>query len=97
MRTTTHHHSLTITLAVASLVTVLASGCGQGPADRRASELEDFPAEVVSGAHAYVGDPWERRSREQHNAEQHSADGWEHRLTAEHNRQVRAAHRAECR
>ena len=96
MRSTTHHRTLT-TLAVASLVTVLASGCGQGPADRRASELEDSTTEVVAGAHAYVGDPWERRSREQHNSEQHSADGWEHRLTAEHNRQVRAAHRAECR
>ena len=35
MRSTTHHHTLT-TLAVASLVTVLAAGCGQGPADRRA-------------------------------------------------------------
>ena len=96
MRTTTHHHSLTITLAVASLVTVLASGCGQGPADRRASELEDSTAEVVSGAHAYVGDPWERRSREQHNAEQHSVDGWEHRLTAEHDGRVKAAGASMC-
>ena len=59
MRSTTHHRTLT-TLAVASLVTMLASGCGQGPADRRASELEDSTTEVVAGAHAYVGDPWER-------------------------------------
>ena len=96
MRSTTHHRTIT-TLAVASLVTVLTAGCGQGPADRRASELEDSTTEVVSGARAYVGDPWERRSREQHNAEQHSVDGWEHRTTAEHDRRVRAAHRVECR
>ena len=48
MRSTTHHRTLT-TLAVASLVTVLAAGCGQGPADRRASELEDSTTEVVVG------------------------------------------------
>ena len=89
MRSTTHHRPLT-TLAVASLVTMLASGCGQGPADRRASELEDSTTEVVAGARAYVGDPWERRSRAQHYAEQHSVDGWEHRVTAEHERRMEA-------
>ena len=95
MRSTTHHRTLTA-LAVASLVTVLASGCGQGPADRRASELEDSTTEVVAGAQAYVGDPWERRSREQRNAEQHSVDGWEQRTTAEHERRVAAAKAAAC-
>jgi hypothetical protein len=95
MRTTTHHRTVT-TLVVASVVTVLAAGCGQGPADRRARELEDSTAEVVSGARAYAGDPWERRSRERHNAEQHSVDGWEHRLTAEHDRRVRSALPSTC-
>ena len=51
MRSTTHHRTLT-TLAVASLVTVLAAGCGEAPADRRASELKDSTAEVVAGARA---------------------------------------------
>ena len=95
MRPTTHHHTFT-TLAIASLVTVLAAGCGQGSADRDAQELEDSTAEVVEGASAYVGDPWERRSREQHNAEQHSVDGWEHRLTAEHDRRVKAGGASMC-
>ena len=95
MRSTTHHRTLT-TLAVTSLVTMLVSGCGQGPADRRASELEDSTTEVVAGAQAYVGDPWERRSREQHNAEQHSVDGWEQRTSAEPERRVAAAKAAAC-
>ena len=95
MRSTTHRHTLA-TLVVASLVTVLAAACGQGSADRDAKELEDSTAEVVDGARAYVGDPWERRSREQHNAEQHSVDGWEHRTTAEHDRRERVAGASMC-
>ena len=95
MRFITHHRTIT-TLVVASAVTVLSAGCGQGPADRRASELKDSTDDVVAGAAVYVGDPWERRSREQHNAEQHSVDGWEHRLTAEHDRRQKAALRSMC-
>ena len=53
MRSTTHHRTL-IVFAVAPLVTVLAAGCGQGPADRREAELKNSTAEVVDGARAYT-------------------------------------------
>jgi hypothetical protein len=96
MRSTTHHHTLT-TLAVASLVTVLAAGCGQGPADRRANELKDSTAEVAAGARAYAGDPWERRAQANYWAEQDIRDGWEHGLIAEHAQKMKAAKVSKCR
>jgi hypothetical protein len=88
MRSTTHHSTLT-TLAVASLVTVLAAGCGQGSADRRANELEDATAAVVAGACAPL-EPWEIQARQEYWERQDIHDGWEHRLIAEHEQRLKA-------
>jgi hypothetical protein len=91
MRSTTRNHRTTLTnLAVASLVTMLAAGCGQGPADRRAAEQKESTAEVAAGAQAYAGDPWERRARTHYWAKQDIHDGWEHRVLAEHEQQTKA-------
>jgi len=95
MRSTTHHRTLT-TLAVASVVTMFAAGCGEAPADRRASELKDSTAEVSAGARAHVTEPWERLAREQYWADQDIHDGWEHLLIAENERRLKAAGGSKC-
>jgi hypothetical protein len=96
MRSNTHYSKLT-TLAVASLVTVLAAGCGQGSAERRANEQKESTAEVVAGALAYAGDPWERRAQANYWAKQDIHDGWEHGLIAEHDQMMKDTKVSKCR
>jgi hypothetical protein len=54
----------------AALAIVLLAGCGQSDADVRAAHVEEAAAAVVKKAESYVGDPWERRAREQHLAKE---------------------------
>ncbi len=72
-------------LLIAGLFAVTA--CGQSATDQGDDEIE-AAADVAKSAAPYVGDPWERRAREEYLDRMNAPDGWEHLAIERNERQV---------
>ena len=81
-----------VAVVVAGLFCLTA--CGQSDAQDEAKELAADTEAVASGAADYVGDPWERRAREENLRKMQAPDGWQH-LAIERHHEQNARRRAE--
>ena len=70
----------------AGLFTLTA--CGQSEAQDEAVKLAADTEKVASGAAGYVGDPWERRAREEYLKRMQAPDGWQHHAIEQHEQRL---------